>query len=55
MRPFAPTNTPADIVNKLNEAIVKVLGQPNVKAHFVDTDKEPVGNSPAEFKQFIAL
>ena len=52
---FAPANTPADIVNKLNEAIVKVLGQPNVRAHFAESDKEPVGNSPAEFRQFIGI
>ncbi len=51
---FAPAKTPADIVNKLHEAIVKVISQPNVKAHFAEGDKEPVGNSPAEFKQFIA-
>ena len=41
-------------VNKLNAAILKVLSQPNVRAHFAEGDKEPVGNSPAEFKQFIA-
>ena len=52
---FAPVNTPADIVNRLNEALVKVLAQPNVRAHFAEGDKEPVGNSPAEFRQFIAL
>ncbi len=51
---FVPARTPADIVNKLNAAILKVLSQPNVRAHFAEGDKEPVGNSPAEFKQFIA-
>ena len=51
---MAPANTPADIVNKLSEALVKVLNQPNVKAHFAEADKEQVGSSPAEFKQFIA-
>ena len=51
---LAPAKTPADIVNKLSEAIVKVLNQPSVKAHFAEADKEPVGSSPAEFKQFIA-
>lgn len=51
---LAPAKTPPDIVNKLNEAIVKVLSQPNVKTHFAEADKEPVGSSPAEFKQFIA-
>jgi len=51
---LAPARTPADIVNKLSEAIVKVLNQPSVKAHFAEADKEQVGSSPAEFKQFIA-
>lgn len=51
---LAPAKTPADIVNKMSEAIVKVLNQPSVKAHFAEADKEQVGSSPAEFKQFIA-
>jgi tripartite-type tricarboxylate transporter receptor subunit TctC len=51
---FAPAKTPRDIVDKMNAAIVKVLGQPNVRQHFAEADKEPVGNSPAQFKQFIA-
>jgi len=51
---LAPAKTPADIVNKLNEAIVKVLNQPEVKARLAEQGSEPVGNSPAEFKQFIA-
>ena len=52
---FAPVKTPADIVNKLYQAHVKVLSLPNVKAHFAESDKEAVGNTPAEFKQFVAL
>jgi tripartite-type tricarboxylate transporter receptor subunit TctC len=51
---LAPARTPADIVSKLNEAIVKVLSQPEVKARLAEQGSEPVGNSPAEFKQFIA-
>lgn len=51
---LAPAKTPADIVNKLNEAIVKVLNQADVKARLAEQGSEPVGNSPAEFKQFIA-
>jgi hypothetical protein len=34
---------------------VKVLNQPNVRTHFAEGDKEPVGSSPAEFKRFIAV
>ena len=51
---MVPAKTPADIVNKLNEAIVKVLSLPEVKARLAEQGSEPVGNSPAEFKQFIA-
>jgi tripartite-type tricarboxylate transporter receptor subunit TctC len=51
---FAPVKTPPEIVMKLNEAIQKVLSQPNVRAHLAEGDKEPVGNAPAVFKQFIA-
>ncbi len=51
---LAPAKTPADIVNKLNEAIVKVLNQPEVRARLAEQGSEPVGNSPAEFRQFIA-
>lgn len=51
---FAPAKTPVEIVNKLSEAIAKVLTQPGVRTHFAEADKEPVGSSPAEFRQFIA-
>lgn len=50
----APARTPPNIVNRLSTALVKVLAQPAVKAHFAEADKEQVGSSPAEFKQFIA-
>ena len=51
---MAPAKTPADIVNRMNEALLKVLSQPNVRTHFVESDKEIVGSSPAEFRKFIA-
>jgi tripartite-type tricarboxylate transporter receptor subunit TctC len=51
---LAPAKTPAEIVNRMSGAIVKVLNQPSVKAHFAEADKEQVGSSPAEFKRFIA-
>jgi tripartite-type tricarboxylate transporter receptor subunit TctC len=51
---LAPARTPDDIVNRLHQAILKVMNQPNVKAHFAEADKEPVGSTPAEFKRFIA-
>jgi tripartite-type tricarboxylate transporter receptor subunit TctC len=51
---FAPVKTPPEIVNRMHAALVKVLAVPAVLTHFAESDKEPVGNSPAEFKQFIA-
>ena len=49
----APAYTPPAIVNKLNAALAKVQTQPAVKTHMAEADKEPVGGSPAEFRQFI--
>jgi len=49
----APAGTPPAIVNKLSAALAKVLTQPAVKAHMAEADKEPVANTPAEFRQFI--
>lgn len=51
---LAPAKTPADIVNKMNEAIVKVINLPETKVRLAEQGSEPVGNTPAEFKQFIA-
>ena len=49
-----PANTPADIVAKLNGAIVKALSQADIKQRLAEQGSDPAGNSPAEFKQFIA-
>ncbi|HTD89285.1 MAG TPA: tripartite tricarboxylate transporter substrate binding protein [Burkholderiales bacterium] len=49
-----PANTPADIVNKLNSAIIKALNQPDIKQKLAEQGSDPAGNSPAEFRQFIA-
>ena len=49
-----PANTPADIVDKLNNAIVKALNQADIKQRLAEQGSDPSGNSPAEFRQFIA-
>jgi tripartite-type tricarboxylate transporter receptor subunit TctC len=51
---FAPVKTPSDIVNRMNQALLKMLTVPAVRTHFAESDKEPVGNSPAEFRKFVA-
>jgi tripartite-type tricarboxylate transporter receptor subunit TctC len=50
---FAPANTPPEIVDKLNAAVKKVLQEPDVEKTFASQGTRLVGNSPAEFKQFV--
>lgn len=49
-----PANTPADIVGKLNSAIVKALAQADIKQRLAEQGSEPAATTPAEFRQFIA-
>jgi tripartite-type tricarboxylate transporter receptor subunit TctC len=49
-----PANTPAEIVSRLNGAIVKALNQPDIKQRLAEQGSDPAGNTPAEFRQFIA-
>ncbi|MPS25995.1 MAG: tripartite tricarboxylate transporter substrate binding protein BugE [Alcaligenaceae bacterium] len=47
---LAPAGTPADIVNKLRDAAVKVLSDPQVRDTLAKQGAAPVGNTPAEFR-----
>jgi tripartite-type tricarboxylate transporter receptor subunit TctC len=49
-----PKNTPAEIVDKLNEAIDAGLADPTIKARLADLGGVPMPMSPAEFGKFIA-
>ena len=46
---FAPAKTPAPVINRLNQEIVRVLNQTDVKQRFLDSGVEVVGSSPEEF------
>ncbi|MBI3043737.1 MAG: tripartite tricarboxylate transporter substrate binding protein [Betaproteobacteria bacterium] len=50
---FAPAGTPAAIVNRLNQEVVRVLNSPDVKERFFKTGMEVVGSSPEEFAAAI--
>ncbi len=41
-------------VGKLNTAFVKALNQADIKQRLAEQGSDPAGNSPAEFRQFIA-
>jgi tripartite-type tricarboxylate transporter receptor subunit TctC len=49
----APRNTPAEIVNKLNEDINAVLADPKLNARFADLGATALISSPAEFGKLM--
>lgn len=50
---MAPTHTPADVVNKLSQAIAKVVNESSVKAVLLEQGSVPTSKTPEEFKRFI--
>lgn len=50
---FGPGNMPADVVNKISGEIAKAVRQPDYAAKIRNQGAEPVGNTPAEFRDFI--
>jgi len=50
---IAPKDTPAPIVRKLNEALVKVLAMPDVRERLSSQQAVLIGNSPEQFKAEI--
>ena len=52
---LAPAGTRPDIVRRLHDEIVRVLGQDDVRKALAREGAEPVGNSPEEFAEFIRV
>ena len=50
---FAPAKTPDAIVRQLNQAIVAVLSQPEVRERFFNVGVETVGSTPEQFAAVI--
>ncbi len=50
---FAPAKTPAEIVSKMNEALVTAVRQGNVRKTMEEVGNVPVGSSPAELAKFV--
>jgi tripartite-type tricarboxylate transporter receptor subunit TctC len=50
---WAPAKTPEPVVNRLNAAVVKALGAPEVRAILDQQGNEAVGNSPAAFAKQV--
>jgi tripartite-type tricarboxylate transporter receptor subunit TctC len=49
---FAPAGTPAEIIKRLNEEIVKILGMPDIRERLEALGVEPAANTPEEFAAF---
>jgi tripartite-type tricarboxylate transporter receptor subunit TctC len=49
----APKNTPAEIVDKLNQEINAALADPNLKARLAESGGMVLAGSPADFGKFI--
>ena len=49
-----PKATPAEFVNRINEAANKALADPKLKARLADLGVEPMPMTPAEFGKFVS-
>ena len=50
---FAPAKTPATIINRLNQDIVRVLNRPDVKDKFLNVGIVTIGSSPEQFAAIV--
>ena len=50
---FAPARTPASIIRKVNDAVVKVVRSSDVKSRFEALGADPIGSTPEEFAAFV--
>ena len=49
-----PQNTPAEIVNTLNEQINGIVTEPEMKMHFAELAATAITGSPDNFGRFLA-
>ncbi len=49
---FAPKGTPADAINRLNQALDEIIKLPDVREKLQAQGTDPVGGSPADLRQF---
>jgi tripartite-type tricarboxylate transporter receptor subunit TctC len=51
---MAPARTPEPVVARLHKEIALIAQNPDVQKRLTEIGAEPVGSSPAEFKQVLA-
>ena len=50
---FAPAKTPQPVIEKLSAEFAKALRTPKIQDFLKAQTLQPVGNSPAEFAEFV--
>lgn len=50
---FAPAKTPAPVISRFNQEVVRVLNQADIKKRFFDSGVEVIANSPEQFAAVI--
>lgn len=50
---LAPARTPRDVVDQLSAALGAAMQRPDVRERLVQLGVDPVGNTPAQFRQFL--
>jgi tripartite-type tricarboxylate transporter receptor subunit TctC len=50
---MVPAGTPREIIDKLHNAVTKILAKPEVRKRLVDIGAEPVGDTPEQFAASI--
>ena len=50
---WAPAKTPTSVITRINQEVVRLLNQPDIKEKFLNGGTEPVANSPEQFSTMI--
>jgi tripartite-type tricarboxylate transporter receptor subunit TctC len=50
---FAPAKTPPEVIAILHDASVKALATPDLREKLLAQGAEPVGSSPAAFREYV--
>jgi tripartite-type tricarboxylate transporter receptor subunit TctC len=51
---IGPAGMPASVVGRLHAELLKALAAPDIRSRILDDGSEPVGSTPAEFRDFMA-
>jgi tripartite-type tricarboxylate transporter receptor subunit TctC len=51
---FAPTGTPADIVDRIHGEVARIVTLPDIRKQYANLGLAPVSNTPAEYSAFVS-